>query len=224
MSRIPSQTVKWVLMSTPPDDLAQPVRELPVVGGHLALDFANTIDDPLGPERFDHAGTYAGLLSWSVRVGCLSDNQAADLARVAADRPGDGAAALLKAHRLRLIIGTTFTDIARQPSSPMDHWTKLRPFVVDAVSRAQLTSEDQAYAFSWPDPVELDAMLWPVAQAAADLLTGPDLPRVKVCGGCPWLFVDRSKNQSRRWCAMEDCGTHEKIRRYVTRRAARRKD
>ena len=33
-------------------------RELPIVGGNLALDFANTVDDPDGPERHDHAGTY----------------------------------------------------------------------------------------------------------------------------------------------------------------------
>jgi predicted RNA-binding Zn ribbon-like protein len=65
-------------------------------------------------------------------------------------------------------------------------------------------------------------MLWPVAHAAAALLTGPDVYRVKQCAGCPWLFLDRSRNGSRRWCAMTDCGTNEKIRRYVARRAARR--
>ncbi|MFS0885996.1 CGNR zinc finger domain-containing protein [Aeromicrobium sp. 179-A 4D2 NHS] len=49
------------------------------------------------------------------------------------------------------------------------------------------------------------------------------LGRVKRCGRCPWLFVDRSKNASRRWCDMNDCGRAEKIERYVARRAERRK-
>jgi hypothetical protein len=44
---------------------------------------------------------------------------------------------------------------------------------------------------------------------------------VKGCAGCSWLFVDESKNKSRRWCAMEDCGTHAKTQRYVARRAAK---
>jgi predicted RNA-binding Zn ribbon-like protein len=64
--------------------------------------------------------------------------------------------------------------------------------------------------------------LWPVVYGAAELLTAADLSRVKQCAGCPWLFLDRSKNGSRRWCSMEDCGTHAKIVKYVARRAARR--
>ena len=32
----------------------------------------------------------------------------------------------------------------------------------------------------------------------------------------------RRRNGSRRRCAMGDCGTHEKIRRYVTKRAQQR--
>jgi predicted RNA-binding Zn ribbon-like protein len=72
------------------------------------------------------------------------------------------------------------------------------------------------------DLAHLQSPLWPVAEAAYRLLTGPDLQRVKRCAGCPWLFLDSSKNGSRRWCSMEVCGTHEKIRRYVNRRAERR--
>ena len=59
--------------------------------------------------------------------------------------------------------------------------------------------------------------------AAGELLTSPQLSRLKKCAGCPWVFLDQSKNLSRRWCAMDDCGTHEKILRYVARRAARRR-
>jgi hypothetical protein len=65
-------------------------------------------------------------------------------------------------------------------------------------------------------------MLWPIAHAALELLTDAELHRVKRCAGCPWLFLDHSKNTSRRWCAMNDCGTHAKVRRYVARRAALR--
>ena len=61
-----------------------------------------------------------------------------------------------------------------------------------------------------------------MADAAYRLLTGPEVRRLKRCVACPWLFLDRSRNGSRRWCSMEICGTDEKIRRYVTRRAARR--
>jgi len=62
-----------------------------------------------------------------------------------------------------------------------------------------------------------------VVHAATGLLTSGPLDRVKDCAACRWLFVDESRNRSRRWSTMEECGTHEKVRRYLERRAARRK-
>ena len=54
-------------------------RELPIVGGHLALEFANTVDDPEGAERYDHAGTFPELVAWSVRIGILQTDEAATI-------------------------------------------------------------------------------------------------------------------------------------------------
>ena len=80
----------------------------------------------------------------------------------------------------------------------------------------------RAASSSSADPASAHSSGDAVARAAYDLLTGDHLARVKVCAGCHWLFLDRSKNGSRRWCSMEDCGTSAKMRRYVARRAARR--
>ena len=60
----------------------------------------------------------------------------------------------------------------------------------------------------------------PVAYAAWDLLISGPLDRVKRCHACPWLYLDQSKNGSRRWCSMEDCGKAVKMSRYVAKRAA----
>ncbi|MFL6119025.1 CGNR zinc finger domain-containing protein, partial [Actinophytocola sp.] len=170
------------------------------------LDFANTVDDPLGPARHDHLATYEDLVRWSVRAGVLRDGRGA----------AQSGAALRRAHALRDTLNEVFGAVA---TGDEVHWEELRPYVVDAVAHASLS---ETYSLTWPDATEPHAMLWPVAHAAAQLLTGPDVHRVKRCAGCPWLFLDRSRNGSRRWCAMNDCGTHEKIRKYVARRAARR--
>jgi predicted RNA-binding Zn ribbon-like protein len=61
---------------------------------------------------------------------------------------------------------------------------------------------------------------WPVAQAAIDLLRSDRLPRLKGCARCSWLFLDQTKNRSRRWCSMADCGTAEKLRRRAAARVA----
>ncbi len=79
------------------------------------------------------------------------------------------------------------------------------------------------YAWTWADdPNALDRMLWPLVRSAAELLVTGDLSRVRVCGGerCGWLFVDTSKNRSRRWCDMQDCGNVAKVRRFRTRQHA----
>jgi predicted RNA-binding Zn ribbon-like protein len=72
------------------------------------------------------------------------------------------------------------------------------------------------------------AMLVPdrIVEAALDVLLTADLSRVHRCpvaeGGCGWLFLDQSRNGSRRWCRMADCGATAKARRLTERRRAAR--
>ena len=48
-----------------------------------------------------------------------------------------------------------------------------------------------------------------------------DWTRLKLCGSqsCRWVFFDRSKNHSSRWCTMASCGNREKARRFRSRGA-----
>ena len=182
-----------------------------MLGGHLALDFANTVDDPLGPQRWDHVADYPALLHWAVGRGLVSPA----LRAVAEARPGEAGAVVCRAAALRDALNDTFGAVVDR--RPVDEaWARLRPFAVDTLARMHLAAD---LSPEW-DGTALDAPLWPVADAAHQLLrNADDLARLKRCAGCPWLFLDRSRNGSRRWCAMGDCGTHEKIRRYVTKRA-----
>lgn len=79
--------------------------------------------------------------------------------------------------------------------------------------------------FAWRGTAErLESPLWAVARSAAALVTSPDLARLRRRGGeaCGWLFLDRSRNHSRQWCTMEDCGNLAKVRRFRARHARRR--
>jgi predicted RNA-binding Zn ribbon-like protein len=198
-------------------------RELPIVGGHLALDFANTVDDPLGTERHDHVATYEDLLTWSLRVDAVTGDQALRLRRRAARRRTDAAASLRHAHELRDVLNEVFGAVADGSGGLDSSWPRLRPYVAAAAAAVTLDTGTDPLRWSWPRSDDLDAPLHPVAYSAADLLVGKDLHRVKRCAGCPWLFLDGSKNHSRRWCDMADCGTAQKMRRYVTRRATARR-
>lgn len=203
-------------------ETAEDVRELPIVGGHIALDFANTIDDPAGPARHDHIADYAGLVRWAGRVDIVTAREVAELTAIARAHPRTASAAVRAAHELRTLIGGLFAHAATGHGVDPMGWEGLRPRVAAAVAHARLERGSGSYEYHWPLTERPDALLWPVVYGAAELLTAADLSRVKQCAGCPWLFLDRSKNGSRRWCSMQDCGTHAKIVKYVARRAARR--
>ena len=87
----------------------------------------------------------------------------------------------------------------------------------------RIGSEADSFTWEWTgDEAALDRMLWPVVGSAADLLTSEDLDRVGECqgDGCGWLFIDMSRNHSRRWCDMGDCGNRAKARRHYRRKKA----
>jgi predicted RNA-binding Zn ribbon-like protein len=100
--------------------------------------------------------------------------------------------------------------------------TDLRDHELDALGAAELEVGENGYTWSWRRDRSLLRPVRPAVHAAVQLLASDQLGRVKGCGRCRFLFVDESRNGSRRWCSMKDCGTAEKIRRYVARRAGQR--
>ena len=196
------------------------VRPLPIVGGHVALDFANTVDDPLGPQRWDHIADYEGLLTWAQTVDVVPAAAVAKLRGRASRQPRRSAGTARRAAELRSVLNETFGAVLDGRSVEAVS-TRLRPYVAEALAQVTVSVDDREAQLNW-EFTEFDSVLWPLAESAYRLLVGPELPRLKRCAGCPWLFLDYSKNRSRRWCSMEDCGTHEKIRRYVSKRASTR--
>ncbi len=65
-------------------------------------------------------------------------------------------------------------------------------------------------------------LLAPVLWAAADLLAQDGGKRLRACANpeCRWLFVDASRNGSRRWCDMAACGNRAKAHRHYLRTKA----
>lgn len=63
-------------------------------------------------------------------------------------------------------------------------------------------------------------LLTATALSALRLASGNQADRMKICGNCGWLFLDRSKNRSRFWCDMAVCGNRVKANRHYTARRA----
>jgi predicted RNA-binding Zn ribbon-like protein len=196
------------------------VSRLELLGGDPALDFANTLEGPRGERSLvDWLPDYAALVSWSVRAALLDAEAAEDLRTLSGRRRSAAAVAHRDAVRLRAALGDIFGALAAGDRAPQASLAALLRAHHAALAHAALAPTAGRYAVTWP-PSGLGRPWWPVAQAAVDLLRSDRLPRLKGCGRCSWLFLDQTKNRSRRWCSMADCGTAEKLRRRAAARVA----
>jgi predicted RNA-binding Zn ribbon-like protein len=194
---------------------------LELIGGQLCLDFTNTYTQTEVLQH-EYLHRYSDLLAWSRHAGLLDDAQTQQLQQVARQDSPAAATVFERATALRGIIYHLFVAVAHQQSPPETDIMALNNWLAEAPGRPQLTAAGSGFVWQWRQEAHtLDTMLWPIAWSAADLLTSSDLPRVRQCArseGCDWLFVDSSKNQSRRWCSMKLCGSRDKTRRYYQRK------
>lgn len=194
---------------------------LELVGGRLCLDFINTVSSRIESQRREYLTTYGDLVVWSQHAGILMDNEAKALLRHAAHHPDLAAAALGRAIILRETIYRIFLATADQQEPKKTDLTSMNATLHEALSRLEILPSADGFEWAWViDKEDLTRMLWPVVRSAADLMTSKDLGKVRQCAreGCTWLFVDLSKNQGRRWCSMNTCGSRVKARRYYRRR------
>ena len=190
-------------------------------GGVPCLDFANTVDGraTARPEEKLHA--YADLVRWSAYAGLIDAGTAA---RLAGSPPAAGTAAFRTALVLREAIFQVFAAIGRGRRAPADALTVMQGRYAEAMAAARLTPDGDRFAWSFGGEAS-DAAWWPVAVDAVRLLTAGPLDRVKACAaetGCIGLFLDTSKNHSRRWCTTAGCGVEAKIQRQAARRRSAR--
>jgi predicted RNA-binding Zn ribbon-like protein len=191
------------------------------VGGRLCLDFINTVGGRVGPATIlrDKLADYRDLLEWSHLAGVANQTESRMLARLAASHRQHTEPILARAVVLREALYRIFKSAikGRRPRSA-DLDTFSRELRV-ARARERLTHTRGAFGWTFEDEPALDRILWPVSLSAADLLTSSHLSRLRQCGGeeCGWMFLDASRNRSRHWCDMKDCGNRAKVRRFRNR-------
>jgi predicted RNA-binding Zn ribbon-like protein len=201
---------------------------LNVVGGHVALDLVNTVEPrvPGSADGNDHLGNPDDLARWASRVALLDGAEAQDVRRAwaEADQGARALAATLEVREAAYAVLLVQLGILDDADEALDvllgHWRQAM-----GRSTLSLTPGDTGDRLRvGTDP----AMLVPdrLAHAVVALLRALDPRQLKTCplaeGGCGWLFLDRSRNSSRRWCSMEDCGARAKARRLTARRRGAR--
>jgi predicted RNA-binding Zn ribbon-like protein len=219
-------------MSKPPNGVRFGGREAPggflfeLSGGALCLDFANTIDGRPTARPLEHLETYADLVAWAEQAGAFTAEEARRLRRAAERRPKQAQAVLRRARALREGLFRAFSAVAAGERAPAGALDRLNAALGAALRGPEIAVTPRGYALRWPRTESLDAVLGLVARSAAALLVSEERPRVRECASsaCAWLFLDHSRNGSRRWCDMTVCGNRAKARRHRqrVRKAAKR--
>ena len=192
-----------------------------MVGGRTCLELVNTASGrKVGPFS-DKLTSYDDLVDWAHQAEQLTEAEAAHLKAKAAADPAGAAMVLARARNLREAIYRVFVSRANGEELPPEDLKLISEENGRAAMNRVLTpSSFGVCSFDWQTYDALDRPLWPAAISAVTLAASEDASRVKACGndGCHWLFLDTTKNRSRRWCDMKECGNREKARRHYHRK------
>jgi predicted RNA-binding Zn ribbon-like protein len=190
-----------------------------LLADHPALELVNTLDLRFAADPKELLTTYADLLRFAAQLRLLPAEQARKLGRTVREK--DAQRVLASAIELReALAGLLYAWI--DGGKPRAGQVEIleRHFHAAAQHR-RLRPGESHLVWSWSGfEQEAELPLWKLAQAASDLLVSSDAERIKDCGDptCRWLFLDLSKNHTRRWCDMKTCGNRMKARRHQARR------
>ena len=191
-------------------------------GGSICLDFANTVSERGSPSgSFDYLLGYHDLIAFARVEGVLSAEDARAVLAFSQTKLRERARVHRTAINLREAIFRVFAALANSRAAKPQDVKMIEEFAIEAMKHRQLSSSGQQYHWEWKyDKDEmLASVLWPIAQSAAELLTSEKVKKVRECAAptCAWLFLDESRNHSRRWCDMKVCGNRQKARRHYAR-------
>lgn len=184
-----------------------------LVGGHVALDFVNTDVFSQEDRDDDVLRSAEEYVAWCEYAGVTSAVSASSDLSAAQERTF-----LKDAAALRGAVRSIVEAIVGHESPDREAMVALRAAWADAVRRAEPALGDGRLSWKW-ETATPRAALCEIIDAAVELLRYGATDRLKSCPSCAFVFIDSTKNGRRRWCSMDDCGTQEKMRRYVAKRA-----
>jgi predicted RNA-binding Zn ribbon-like protein len=190
-------------------------------GGHAALDLVNSLDNRFredGPNEM--LASYGDVLRFLEESGMLSRQRARALSKAVA--PAAAESALRSVRELReATAAALYASLDRKPPAAQDVRV-LEKYFLDAGRHRELRWETDpgrrpGLAWQWGRfETQPEVPLWILSEAVADILLSDKGTHVRACNvdTCRWLFLDTSKNHTRRWCNMRVCGNRMKARRF----------
>jgi predicted RNA-binding Zn ribbon-like protein len=186
------------------------------------LDLANSVGGRL-PGTDAGLSDYGELVRWARHDQLVDDREARRLLREAQRHPRRALVAYRRVVDLQAAMRAVFRAVAQGSNPSRVELDKLNAEVSRAMVNVRLVPTNAAFRREWLDSrADLGWFLGPVARSAADLLVSTELHRLKECPGspgrpCGFLFVDETRNRSRRWCSGATCGNRTRLHRHYSR-------
>ncbi len=198
--------------------LYEHAEEPRLVGGAPCLDFVNTVDWRGRDDPEESLTDYRDMIEWGRVAGVLDDGEAEALLTQGALSPRHAESVYLRGVELREAIYRIFHSVCEEAEPAGADLETLNRVLSEALGHTKLISLGGVYTMEY-DSKPPEYILWRLAASASELLMSEDIDRVKRCASdeCGWLFLDTSRNRSRRWCSMESCGNRMKARRHYRR-------
>jgi predicted RNA-binding Zn ribbon-like protein len=197
---------------------SSPAKPFQLHAENPALELVNTLDMRFSGKTEELLPSYADLLRFTVQLGLLPAEQARKLGRTVRDQ--DARRVLTSVVELREALAAVLYAWIDGGKAPAGQVEMLEKHFHAAARHRTLRADASHLEWSWSGAEQqAEIPLWKLAQAACDLLVSSDAELIKDCGDptCRWLFLDISKNHTRRWCNMKTCGNRMKARRHQAR-------
>ena len=202
--------------ATPP----VPLERWPLRGGVPCLDLANTEAYRGTGHEMDLLQAYDTLVAWSLATGVVQPSEAGPLLQAAAAAPDAAAELLSRAKELRRVIHVVMQSVAQRTAPPEAALATLNAFLAESLVHGQIVGIEAGFEVRFRPEDDMALPIWRLTDSAARLLLSPERENVRECPGheCGWLFLDTTRNHSRRWCDSGDCGNRSRVRAYARRK------
>jgi predicted RNA-binding Zn ribbon-like protein len=223
------------------DQHADHVHRFNLLGGHLALDFVNTVDNRGSEHQQELIPDYPSLLAFVEQAGAITPEELRTVHRYFSYMSDHVGPILLETQCLReALFNALAAHIEGKTAARQDLAFISKCWRESAEQRILVPGPEHSYEWGWlaierdrgshlypnrflTEHEAIKVPLWRVAAAAGEFMTSKEMmAKVRICASktCNWLFLDTTKSHTRRWCEMRVCGNRDKARRFYQRRKA----
>ena len=191
----------------------------------LCCNFVNTVSAWKTAKNYDYFEVYDDFIAWCFKLEISPRERLESLKELANEQPEQALIALHRIKEIRKVLQGLISAVAQDDNDKKSAYLPAANLlIVDAISRQRLLYVDGKFTMGQIDSAnDLLSPVWKAVQSLSELLTDHETKRIKECPMCGWVFLDETKNASRKWCSIKACGTTDKMNRYNQKKSLKLK-